>query len=230
MRRILILALSLAALALPAKAQDFDLISDLPDDFASIDTLPKPEVRNSVHMLGVRYGVNLGTVNSNPPIGESYKLTLNNVSVLYTYYHTLWGYMSNFGLQTGIKMGYEGYNSEYAPQYGEVCKMVEIPLISQFHIDFSRFRLIANLGTYGGYRLSTDKEGGFTQYDQRYDYGIIGGGGLAVVFKPFELQIEGNYKYSFASMYHTNRNSDLYWILTYPRVIMISASLFVHLW
>ena len=97
-------------------------------------------------------------------------------------------------------------------------------------LDFSRFRVLLNLGTYGGYRLSTDKEGGFDQYDQRMDYGVIGGGGFAVVFNPLEFHIEANYKYALASMYHTNKISDIYWIYTYPQNVMISASLFVHLW
>ena len=40
------------------------------------------------------------------------------------------------------------------------------------------------------------KESGWDRYDLRHDYGILAGAGLAVVFKPFEIQIEGNYKYS----------------------------------
>ena len=110
------------------------------------------------------------------------------------------------------------------------CEVVEVPLISKFKLDFSRFRLLLNIGTYGGYRLSTDREGGFDRYDQRIDYGIIGGGGLAVVFKPVELHLEANYKYSFASMYHTNKLSDIYWIYTYPQNLVFSASLHFHLW
>jgi len=230
MRKFLLTVILLAACLVDAKAQDFSFITDLPDDFSTLDTIPPVKVRNSVHMLGVKYGVNLCTVSSSPPIGENMVLTKNSLSVLYTYYHTLWGYMSNFGLQFGVNYAEEGYGSKYYPQYGELYKIVEVPLISQFHIDFSRFRILANLGGYGGYRLSTDRDGGFDQYDQRYDYGVIGGAGFAVIFKPFELQLEGNYKYSFASMYQPNKISDLYWMLTYPRTIMISASLFVHLW
>ena len=55
-------------------------------------------------------------------------------------------------------------------------------------------------------------------------------GGIALQMKAFELQIEGCYKYSLCGMYHTNKYSDLYWVLAYPRNIMISAGLFVHLW
>lgn len=230
MKRASLFLIALFFSVLSISAQDYTFITELPDDFSSLDTIPPVKVRNSVHMLGVKYGVNLSGVKSTPPIGEYRIFTKNNISVLYTYYHTLWGYMSNFGVQFGVHYGEQGYGSEYSAIYGETCKVVEVPLISQFHIDFSRFRILANLGGYGGYRLSTDKAGGFDQFDQRYDYGIVGGAGFAVIFKPFEIQLEGNYQYSFASMYQTNKISDLYWMLTYPRNIMISASLFVHLW
>ena len=38
--------------------------------------------------------------------------------------------------------------------------------------------------------------------------------------------------YNQAMLYveDTNKISDIYWIYTYPQNVMISASLFVHLW
>ena len=224
----LILSFFLLALGLTAAAQD-NFIFDMPNDFADIDTVAPPAKYKSIHMLGVSYGVNLSGVTSSPKIGQERIWTFNNIGISYTYYHALWDHLFNFGLSVGAKHGYEGYASSY-DTYGETCEMIEIPLISQFKIDFSRFRLLINLGTYGGYRLSTDKEGGFDKYDQRYDYGVIGGVGFAVVFKPIEIHIEGNYKYAFASMYQTNKISDIYWLFTYPQNIMISASVHVHLW
>ena len=224
----LTLSFFLLVLGLTAAAQD-NFIFDMPNDFADIDTVAPPAKFKSIHMVGVSYGVNLSGVTSTPKIGQERIWTFNNIGVSYTYYHAMWDHLFNFGLSVGAKHGYEGYASSY-DTYGETCEIIEIPLISQFKIDFSRFRLLINIGTYGGYRLSTDKEGGFDKYDQRYDYGVIGGGGFAVVFKPIEIHIEGNYKYAFASMYQTNKISDIYWLYTYPQNIMISASVHVHLW
>ena len=225
----LILSLLAAVLFLPAFGQDDIFIFDMPDDFAQLDTVAHPAKFKSIHMIGVSYGVTWSGVSSSPKIGQEKVLTYNNVGVYYTYYHALWDQLFNFGLQFGARHGYEGYASA-SEGYGEICEIAEIPLVSQFKIDFSVFRLLVNLGTYGGYRLSTDREGGFDQYDQRVDYGILGGLGLALVLKPFELHVEGNYKYSFASMYHTNKFSDIYWMYTYPQNIMLSASLHFHLW
>ena len=228
MKRLL-LSLLAAFLFLPAFGQDDIFIFDMPDDFSQLDTIAHPDKFKSIHMIGVSYGVTWSGVTSSPKIGQERILTYNNIGVYYTYYHALWDQLFNFGLQFGARHGYEGYTSA-TEGYGETCEILEIPLISQFKIDFSIFRFLVNLGTYGGYRLSTDKTDGFDQYDQRVDYGLIGGLGLAVVFKPFELHVEGNYKYAFASMYHTNKYSDIYWMYTYPQNIMLSASLHFHLW
>ena len=227
MKKILFVFLALS-IALGAAAQD-NFIFDMPDDFAQLDTVAHPAKFKSIHMIGVSYGVNWSGVTSSPGLGQEKKLTYNNIGVYFTYYHALWDQLFNFGLKFGVMHGYEGYLTP-KNNYGETCEVLEVPLISQFKLDFSRFRVLLNLGTYGGYRLSTDKEGGFDQYDQRMDCGVIGGGGFAVVFNPLEFHIEANYKYALASMYHTNKISDIYWIYTYPQNVMISASLFVHLW
>ena len=227
MRRLLLL-LTLLTAAWTAGAQD-NFIFDMPNDFSELDTMAVSTKFKSIHMFGVSYSAQLSGVTSSPKIGQERIWTYKNFGVSYTYYHAMWDHLFNFGLVIGAKHGYEGYTSPY-DGFGETCEVLEFPLLSQFKIDFLPCRLLINLGPYYGYRLSTDKEGGFDQYDQRHDYGIIAGLGLAFVLKPFELHIEGNYKYALASMYHTNKYSDIYWIYTYPQNIVLSASLHIHLW
>lgn len=228
MKKIIILILSVLA-SVPAFAQDHNFIAELPNEFADIDTVPRPQQYKSIHMLGVQYAVNVSGLRSTPSVNQENIITYKNFSILYTYYHALWDEMFNFGLQVGAKFGEEGYKSPLIG-YGETCKIVELPLISQFKIDFSRFRVLANVGPYAGYRLKTDKEGGFDEYDNRFDYGIIAGAGFGIVFKPLEIHLEGNYKWSLSSMYHTYKYSDQYWLFAYPSNIMISVGLFIHLW
>jgi len=225
----LLLTLLMAISSLPLLGQDDTFNFDLPDDFANIDTLPAPKKFKSLHMLGVKYSYDLCSVSSNPSIDEGYYLSPLNFSLLYTYYHPLWDQLSVFGLQAGVKYGHQGYVSPYVG-FGQIDEYVQLPLISQFKIDFSPMRLLIDIGPYYAYKLRTDKEGGFDQYDIRHDYGIIGGAGIAFVFHPFEVQVEANYQYSLCSMYHTYKTSDVYWVLTYPRNIIFSAALFVHLW
>jgi len=227
MKRILFSIVALLA-AVCTYAQDYNFISDLPDDFEFLDTVPQKRKFFNEHLIGVQYGINISNVRSSPDVKQESIVTMNNVALLYTFYHALWDKMANFGLQFGGKIGYEGYKSPYEG-FGETCRILEVPLLSQFKIDFSMFRLLVNIGPYYGYRLSTDKEGGFDVNDQRHDYGLIGGAGFAVVFRPFELHLEGNYKLSLASMYNANKTSELYWTSTYPSNIMISAGIFIHL-
>lgn len=231
MKRKLSLLLLMVLLPLCAKAQDDVFIFDMPNDFTEIDTIPPPTRFKSIHMIGVQYGVNYSNVISTPSVAQEAIWTFHSMGVYYTYFHAMWDHLFNFGLQVGVKYGKQGYASEYSSSgYGEICKVVEMPVLSKFKVDFSRFRLLINLGPFVGYRLETDKEGGFDKYDQRYAYGIMGGVGFAVVFKPFEFHIEGNYQYSLGSMYHTNKYSDIYWMYVYPSNIAITASLHVHLW
>lgn len=211
-----------------ALAQDYSFMSDPPNDFQYLDTTPQKRRFFNEHMIGVKYGVNLSNVRSTPKIKQSSIITYNNITVDYTFYHVLWDRMANFGLQIGAKYGCEGYKSEYE-EYGETCKIVEFPMISQFHLNFSSFRILVDAGPYYGYRLKTDKEGGFDKYDQRHDYGIVAGAGFAIVLRPVELHLEACYKFSLASMYHTYKFSDLYWLYCYPSNIMFTLGINFHL-
>lgn len=211
-----------------ALAQDYSFMSDPPNDFQYLDTTPQKRRFFNEHMIGVKYGVNMSNVRASPNLKQKSVITYNNITVDYTFYHVLWDRMANFGLQIGAKYGCEGYTSEYS-EYGETCKIVEFPMLSQFHLNFSSFRILVDAGPYYGYRLSTDKEGGFDKYDQRHDYGIIAGAGFAVVLRPIELHLEARYKFAFASMYHTYKYSDLYWLYCYPSNIMFTLGINFHL-
>ena len=212
-----------------AAADEFSVIGELKDDFADLDTLPAPKRFKSLHMIGVRYSYDLCNVSSSPSIGESFLSCPLNFSLVFTYYHPLWDQLNLFGLQLGTKYGTMGYESQYS-NWGEAVTYLKGFAGSQLKFDFSRYRVLVNAGTYYAYKLATDKPAGFDEYDIRHDYGVYAGGGFAIVLGPVELQLEGNYQFSFCSMYHTNKYSDLYWITAYPRNLSLSAGLFFHLW
>lgn len=229
MKRLIIAAI-LALAGFSAAAQDNNqFVFELGDDFADIDTIPQAKKFKSLHMVGLKYSYDLCTVQATPDIGQGYISSFKNFYLTYTYYHDLWDYINIFGLQMGVKYGEQGYSSEY-PDWGERNRIIEFPFLTQMHLDAGPMRFLIDLGPYYAYKLGTDRADGFDRYDIRHDYGIEGGAGIAFVFKPFEIQVEGIYKYSLCSMYHTNKYSDLYWVLAYPRNIMISAGLYFHLW
>lgn len=183
------------------------------------------------HLLGVKYAFNLSGVMFDPPtMGGKFKPAPLNVSLLYTYYSSMWGRMPYFGLQTGLKYGQEAVQLTLGEtEKVENYNIIELPLISQFRYTLGKIRFLFNIGGYGAYRLAIDREGGFDEYDIRYDYGLTGGGGVGFIFRPFELQVECNYKYGFGDLYKNNKYGDERWIYSNTQHIMISVGLFVHL-
>jgi len=179
-------------------------------------------------MLGIRGSYQLNGITSTPDIKATGIPTYRNISLVYTYYNSLWNMMSNFGIQVAAKYGEWGFNSEYLES--EHMDYLELSMLSHFHFDFSRFRFLVGLGPYAGYRLSTLKENdSWDKYDNRFEYGLMGGAGFAVIFGRFELQLEGDYQFSLSSIYHMNKYSDEYWVIATPRNILINLTLFYHL-
>ncbi|MCF0167824.1 MAG: PorT family protein, partial [Bacteroidales bacterium] len=170
-------------------------------------------------MVGLRYGCNLSNMSFSEIKPKSTAVFIpNQYSLVLSYNNALWDMLDIFGAELAFKYGEEGYDSDYDC---ERFKIAEISTMAQAHLTFSRFRLLVNVGPYVGYRLSNNREdGAWNEYDNRFDYGIAAGLGLGLVFKPFEIHIEGGYKFALSSIYHVNKYSDEYWVLAYPRNIM----------
>jgi len=201
------------------------------------------------HLIGVRSGYAISGTHFKFSNDELNIGTPINFSLLYTYYHGMWGRNHCFGLQTGINYAEQGFIATYPkyPDYTETTRyrVIEVPFVSQFHIDFWKMRLLINMGGFAGYRLSATEE--FPQdindpfgtiinrkyifdcYDKRIDYGFIGGGGLAFKMAPMELQLECNYQYSLSMLYNPKKMSNLYYLYTYPHQLVFSLALFFQL-
>jgi len=191
--------------------------------FVLVSNIVSAQMRE--HMVGFKAAYNISGVDFTPEQLEVKDIkTMSNYSLVYTFYHDLWKTMPYFGFQLGLSSQEQGYS------IGGVEKRMtvwEVPFVSQFHIDYWHLRLLVNLGGFAGYRK--DKTGGFEDTDYRIDYGFIAGGGLAFVLKPFELHIEGNYQYSLSSLYNAKRVSTTELEYAYPRQLLFSAALYIHL-
>ncbi|MDD2490782.1 MAG: hypothetical protein PHV12_01125 [Bacteroidales bacterium] len=184
--------------------------------------------QNKLHMVGVSYGYNISNVNFDPPIAHSSVNTIKNFSILYNYYHDIWGSSPYFGLQTGISRFETGYKIQ---DEKFITELYRVPLISQFHIDFWKMRLLVNLGAYGAYRSKRiePESSYFDPEDNRMEFGIIGGGGLAFIFRPFELHLEANYNYSLTYLNDPRKGGSERPQYSYPNHLILSASLFFHI-
>ena len=206
---------------------------------------------NDYMMFGVQYGVGLSQVMWNPTQKQELVFTPLNFGVSVTKYQKMFGYMPYFGFQAGLFYAREGYQFKYNTNTDYIYKVegaekalidvVEAPILFQFHYDMWNFKLMANVGCYAGYRLSIQRFPGetgwvkeelknsFTETDRRWDYGIKGGLGFAVVFDPVEIHFQAAYKHSLSSLYEPDHYSEYYYRFAYPSNIIASVGLHFHL-
>ncbi|MFA5713004.1 MAG: hypothetical protein WC960_02350 [Bacteroidales bacterium] len=183
--------------------------------------------QSTLHLVGIKSGITLAGLNTHPDLEYKSVASFGGYGVEYTYYHTLWGDIKLFGLKTGIYKDFGGYVQEEGENRFET---ITIPLISQFHYDFWKMRALVNIGAFGGVRqnMSYWDGRGFDNEDNRVDLGFVAGGGLAFIFSPFELHIEGNWFYSLSYMHSPNKYDDIYYLFTHPKRLVISAALYLQ--
>ncbi len=222
----------------------------LTNEFLDTLTIRKTLVVNDYSLIGVQYGVGLSQVMWNPRQEQSMLFVPVNIGVTYTKYGQMFA-MPFFAFKAGLFYAKEGYQFEYNEEYDwtykiegaekAVLEVVEVPLLFQFHYDMWNFKIMAELGCYGGYRLGITRypgktgnvmpevEHSFLETDKRVDYGLKGGVGIALVFDPLEFHISASYKHSLSSLYEPNYYSEYYYRFAYPSNIVISAGVHFQL-
>lgn len=249
---IIILFLSVMALHAQPKLLKNGLVEEkYTNEFLdTVDVKKKLEI-NDYSMIGLSYGVNLSRVLWNPVQNQDMLIIPKNFGISYTKYGKMFGYMPYFGFQIGINYTQEGYKFEYNEDKGysytiegaqkAIFDIVEVPMYMHCHYDLWNFKIIANLGCYGGYRIGIHRypnqngyvkpevETSFIESDRRLDYGLKGGFGFGLVFDPVEFHIMATYKHSFSSLYEPDHYSEYYYRYAYPSNIVISAGVHFHL-
>lgn len=228
----------------------------LTDEYLDTVKIEKKLKLNDYSMIGIEGGVGLSQVMWNPKFQQEMVLTPVNFGISYTTYGKMFGYMPYFGFQIGLMYTQDGYQFKadkddpdkipYTIQGADkaIYDVIEMPVLSHFHFDMWRMKIIANLGFYAGYRLKVhrypyggefhnptyeDTQFTFLETDRRWDYGIKGGLGFGLVFDPIELHFKAMYKYSFSSLYNPDTYSQYYYRYAYPSTIVISAGIHFHL-
>ena len=160
------------------------------------------------HLVGIKGGYGITNVMFSQDIDHKGLTTPINFGVYYTYLHSLWGYMPYFGFQTGVEYSEFGFNkltldenNAVIAENKQLYQSVQLPMLSQFRVDFWKMRVFLNVGPYGYYILSTNLEEGIPTTTNKAGVGIMGGGGVAFVMKPVELHFECNYKYGITNFF-----------------------------
>lgn len=258
MRKLITTILLLTAL-FPLFAQEGNIVKEfavmdmnsITDEQLDTIDIKKKLVINDYSMVGFQYGVGLSRVMWNPSQKQDMVFTPINAGITFTTYGKMFGYMPFFGFQAGVFYAREGYQFKYNEEKDYINKIagaekalidvVEVPILFQFHYDMWNFKILAQIGCYGGYRLSIERFEGktgnikpenkysFLDTDRRWDYGIKGGAGFAMVFEPVELQFLVSYKHSLSSLYEPDYANKYYYRFAYPSNIVISVGANFHI-
>lgn len=229
-RRRIIIVLS-ALMCLPLAAQE--LPAGLQADTVEF-VRPKGMV-NDYSMVGFNFGPTISRMMLNPS-GYHQRWLYNPwyFSVSYIKNMKMFDFLPYFGYQIGIAYGHEGYKfaenekSHYLHRIDGATEasysVVEVPFLIHGHVDMAHFKFMVNVGPYVGYRLSIERRGqaegdtealsianDFIDHDLRWDYGIYGGAGFALVFDPIELHFNAiGHVWSWGSIYTPNSNPEPY--------------------
>ena len=124
-------------------------------------------ITNDYTLVGVNYGAQLMSMMFNPVKPNSFDINPVYFGITYTKYGKMFGFMPYFGLQTGIFYGKQGYTFKPDKQDGSildvdgatkaVMEVVEVPFLTQLHYDGAHFKMMVDVGIYGGYRYSIER-------------------------------------------------------------------------
>ncbi len=127
-----------------------------------------------------------------------------------------------FGLQAEVNFTQRGYNAPFKEIYKErhVSDYIETPFLTQLQIGFIGIKVHAQAGFYLAYLLNSkhgvDSTGTMVLKpysidmlrDNRFDYGLVAGGGLSKEFKWGVIQVDIRIQYGYGDIYkHSYKNN-----------------------
>lgn len=247
----LLLAASISAVAQEkapkkekVKARDLKESVELPytDEFLDTVNVSKVFTLNDYTTVGFESGVSFNKMRFNPSYSQSMRYTPEYYELTFTKYGKMFGYMPYFGLKVGLAYGHEAYKFKENEDTGYIAHIegaeealydiIELPIMSHFHFDFTHFKITADVGPYAAYRMNIERFGAavdesirnsFTDSDIRFDHGLKGGVGMALVFSPLEIFVNGKVRYSWSNLYQPDYLSKYYYRFAYPFDIIVTA-------
>ena len=167
--------------------------------------------------FGVNGGITLSRVGFSPSIPQIQLLQeTGGLTVRYLS-------ESNFGLQAELNYSMRGWKQDtdtiqYLYHYARSLAYLELPVLTHIYFDLGKhLRLIFNLGPQIAYHLSEkilEKDEPQSEYfeyfdktiQNRFDYGITGGGGLELRTAIGSFILEGRYYYGLSDIFKNDRS------------------------
>lgn len=168
--------------------------------------------------IGVKAGYSpLSTVSFKPNIKATpFYGNTPDFGLIVKYFDQKW-----FGLQAEINFTQRGYNKPYQEDHKlrQVSNYIELPFFTQVRFNIAGVYLHGQAGIYVAYLLNAkqgvDATGTMVLKpysldmlrDNRFDYGLVGGGGISKEFKWGVIQIDVRISYGYGDLYkHTYKD------------------------
>lgn len=171
---------------------------------------PKQEL---THYIGVRGGYSSSTVKFTPYRGETSSVSGVDFGLSYKVYTPEF-----MGMQAELNYTADGYKLIDTTYHSQT---VELPVMTQGFLRFGGFRAFINAGAFVSYTLNREvtkpnaagveetSSYTFTNRDNRFGYGVLGGGGIAYQLGRVELQVDARYQFGLGFIskprYHSER-------------------------
>lgn len=164
-------------------------------------------VKGGVHLTSLNYDNRLGQrpINKEPKVGY-----LGGLTFQYFYQENLGLQFEALFIQKGFKTAFDSVSNT---QYERTIDYLSVPFLFHGHIGKKNYSVSLVLGPYASYALQSreilteGQEVMQNEYvydekvDNRFEFGLQGGIGLKSTFPFGTLEIQGQYGYSFTSLF-----------------------------
>ncbi len=193
--------------------------------FILMACLPAFTARSQM-LMGIKAGFNASKINFSPYFDQyNYFVRFNykpgySGGLVFQYFSE-----KKLGLQAELLYSQKGFITHYDDQlnnqYERDIDYLSLPVITHFYILQKNTTPFLLLGTYGSLAIHSreiyydnhaiTREVNYTfnsSRDNRWEFGILGGAGIKRIFPFGTLQLQGEFSYSFTSLYKWGARSD----------------------
>lgn len=200
-------------------------------------TFAQKRIKREVH-IGVKGGTTWSTLSISPNIRDQYTLGYTGGVALRYIEERFFGFIVELNL-TQHGWGEEFANDDAAYKYTRTTNYLEIPFLTHIYFGKKNFRFFFNLGPQIGYCIGESTNTNFDpnttifseyreteQYyksvEQKFDYGLVGGGGIEFRIKQSSFMLESRYYFGLSDIF--NNSSADYFSVSSNQQIQLSLS------